>query len=947
MKKRFAFMVILLAVLCLVCLTQLSTDSQAIEKLDSGKCGENLTWTLTDDGVLTISGNGEMDDYTSDLYGSKGAPWSGRTYHIITVVIEEGVTSIGRYAFYNCFCMTEISIPASVTSIGKDAFLKCTSLNAVHIEDIVAWCRIQFFNESSNPLYYAGELYLDRELVTDVVIPDGTSYIWEYAFYNYEKLTSITIPDSVAFIGKSAFYNCSNIESMTLPFAGESRTSENCYLGYLFGAGDWAENTDYVPESLKTVILSGGCSDIAPCAFYGCTSLTSIVVSEGVTSIGGRAFESCFSLTNICIPDSVTSIGTFAFSSCFNLAYNEYDNSKYLGNSDNPYVALVQVKYTGISSCAIHERTKVICSDAFGYCDNLNSISIPESVISIGDFAFRNCSNLEAVYTTDIAAWCGIEFGDEKSNPLYYAKKLYLNGELVTDLVIPDGVDRIGDYAFDNCSDLTSVIIPDSVTGIGDHAFHNCSKLTDLIIPDSVTSIGSAALSGCSNLESLTIPFVGASYDGNGLSNETHLFGYIFGKERFEGAALSRQYYAVGSVNGPQKSYTEYYIPKSLKTVTLTRERWIPAGAFSGCQSITRIVLGEYVCFIDKWAFSGCFGLTTVTIPSSVSWIEEDAFEDCSNLWHVLCIGSKIEWNYSPEIEKATQHYNCSGDEVIDVDNKICILCCEHELDDAVIVLPTCTEQGYTTGTCTLCGQTAQIDYVDALGHNYDSVVIAPTCTEEGYTAHTCGNCGATYTDSHMDALGHDIVTDAAVAPTCTETGLTEGSYCAVCGEVFVEQTVIEATGHNHTSKVTTAPGCETAGVMTYTCHCGDSYTEQIAATGHDYTDVVTEPTCTEAGYTTHMCENCGTSYADNHVDAMGHSYVDGICEHCGMPEVEPGDVNGDGRVNARDARALLRYLAGLVEENELNLAAADYNSDGRINARDARAILRYIAGLN
>jgi hypothetical protein len=193
--------------------------------------------------------------------------------------------------------------------------------------------------------------------------------------------------------------------------------------------------------------------------------------------------------------------------------------------------------------------------------------------------------------------------------------------------------------------------------------------------------------------------------------------------------------------------------------------------------------------------------------------------------------------------------------------------------------------------------------------HVYSSVEILPTCTADGAMIHTCTICGDIFTEVIL-ATGHEEVIDAAVAPTCTENGLTEGCHCDTCGEKLVEQQV-------------------------------------ILATGHAYEMVVTEPTCTKAGYTTCTCATCGDSYVTDEVAAFGHHYVDGVCEHCGAPEALLGDVNGDGRVNARDARLLLRYAAGLADENEIVLDAADYNGDGRVNARDARALLRYAAGLD
>ena len=251
--------------------------------------------------------------------------------------------------------------------------------------------------------------------------------IYGKAFYQNKSIVSVVIPDSVETISDSAFSGCSRLTSVVI---GDSVTT----------IGDYA--------------------------FYYCSSLTSVEIPDSVTSIGFYAFFDCNRLTSLEIPDSVTSIGNGAFAYCGKLQYNVYDNCNYLGNENNPYLALIAPVNKNLSQCTIHEDTKLIADYAFSNCARLTSVEIPDSVETIGAHAFYYCSSL-------------------------------------TSVVIPNSVTSIGDGAFYNCSSLTSVVIPDSVTTIGEDAFGGCGSLTSVIIPDSVMTIGEWAFGYCKSLTSV------------------------------------------------------------------------------------------------------------------------------------------------------------------------------------------------------------------------------------------------------------------------------------------------------------------------------------------------------------------------------------------------------------------------------------------------------------
>ena len=257
-----------------------------------------------------------------------------------------------------------------------------------------------------------------------------------------------------------------------------SNTYENgkgiiTFDGKITSIGDYAFSTDNMLTSVK---MPNSVITIGVNAFYG-TSLIDVNIPNSVTSVGKGAFSDCTSLKNVTFGCSVTSIGGHAFRNC-----------------------------TSLTSVRIPNSTYSIEEYAFIDCSSLTSVTIGDSVTTIGNSAFDNCNSLTGVYIDNISAWCKINFGDIYSNPLYYGKKLYLNGVIVTEITIPSNITEIKDYAFYRCSDLTSVTIPDSVTSIGYAAFYGCSSLTSVTIGNRVTSIGKWAFSDCNSLTSVTIP---------------------------------------------------------------------------------------------------------------------------------------------------------------------------------------------------------------------------------------------------------------------------------------------------------------------------------------------------------------------------------------------------------------------------------------------------------
>ena len=517
---------------------------------------------------------------------------------IKTLFIPESVTKIGKYTFCGCSGIESLSIPDSVITIGDYAFSYCTSLMSVTIPEGVTAIGDYAFSDCTS--------------LMSVTILEGVTAIGNHAFSWCRNLTSVTILEGVTAIGSYAFYHCDSLTSITIP---ESVTA----------IGDYAF---YLCSGLTSITIPEGVTTIGYNAFSWCTSLASVTIPNSVTSIGGGAFSDCKNLVSVTIPNSVTSIGGDAFSGCTSLAYNEYDNAYYIGNESNPYLVLAKAKSSTIGSCRIHDDTKHIHSGAFHGCASLMSVTIGNSVTSIGSSAFYACHrlievinksslNITAGYSSNgyvgyyaIEVHSGESKAANENGYLFYTYKgiNYLLGYAGTDteLVLPEnyngggyeiyeyafsrctgltsvtigsGVTAIGSYAFYDCTGLTSVTIGSGVTAIGSYAFYDCTGLTSVTIGSGVTAIGSHAFYDCTSLTSITV-------DGNN-PNYSSIDGNLYSKD---GKTLIK--YAMG------KEDASFEIPDGVVT--------IESGAFSYCENLTSVTIPDSVIVIGSYAFTGC-----------------------------------------------------------------------------------------------------------------------------------------------------------------------------------------------------------------------------------------------------------------------------------------------------------------------------------------------------
>lgn len=511
---------------------------------------------------------------------------------IDSCIIHEKTKIINHEAFVLCENLTDITIPNGVVFIGINAFFGCDRLTDISVPDsiqLVAEGAFECANLSYN--LYNGAYYLGNNInpyvfliqaadeVTDCVIHENTKVINNFVFQNCDSLKSVSIPGGIVSIGPDLFYNCVNLTSVEI----ENGIKE---IGQGMFSGCEKLETVVIPDSvlsigygafvgcsnLKSISIGSSVSFIGNDAFHGCRSLTEIVIPNSVTGIGWNIFAGCESLQTVVIGRGVTFIGGSAFRDCSNLeeitvidgntAY--YTAGNCLIDIENQSIVL------GLNDCVIPSDGSVlsIADYAFSARDKLTNIEIPESIRSIGSYAFSNCTNLATVS---------------------FAENSQLRG--------------IADYAFENCSKLTSIMFPEGIDYIGRYALFNCKSLTNLFIPASVEDIGDDAFRGCAGIESIRVANGNATYHSKGnclieTESKTLIRGCKNSQIPSDGTVTSIGTYAFSNCTG----LTSFAIPESVTS--------IGSSAFSGCTSLTSIEIPDGVTSIGNVAFSGCNALT-------------------------------------------------------------------------------------------------------------------------------------------------------------------------------------------------------------------------------------------------------------------------------------------------------------------------------------------------
>ncbi len=553
-----------------------------IKKEEEWDISENIDgsviakWTL-EDRTLRISGTGKIKEADSSETKYK---YSKYNPIIEKVIIEDGITNIVDYEFYDCHNLKYIKIPNSVTSIGEGAFIACTNLKYIEIP-----------NSVTSIGKWAFDLCTKLESLT---IPNGVTSIGEI-FSDYVGIKKLEIPDSVIEIESDALSCCTSLKNI--------KVSENNKYFYDIDGVLYKKNEEilikYPAEKENTsYIIKDGVSSIGAYAFCGCENLESIIIPDSVTSIETRAFSWCRNLKSITIPNSVTNIETDAFYMCDNLtditdltSHYDVENEKEWDISENGDESLIAkwtledktLRISGTGEMKNYQNPWV--RDYYKYIEVIEKVEIENGLKSIKKYAFYGCENLESV-------------------------------------IIPNSVTRIEEEVFSGCSSMKNITMSDSLTDIGDYAFKYCSSLESITIPSSVTDIKRDSFYYCSNLKNIIVDEDNPQY--------ISLDGVLYTKDfktilKYPAGKESTSFI----INNNVTKIGEYAFERciNLKNITIPNTvTQISSNAFCDCYSLESLEIPNSVTSIGHFAFYGCSSLKTITIPNSVTDIGPGAF---------------------------------------------------------------------------------------------------------------------------------------------------------------------------------------------------------------------------------------------------------------------------------------------------------------------------------
>ena len=896
----------------------------------TGTCGENVSWSLDWFGKLVISGTGDMDSYSVSYSANNPAPWYYDHNDAITsVVVEEGVTSVGAYAFYQCRNLTAVTLADSVATLGTAAFNNCNVLTSVKLPASLEAIPDNCFN------YCA---------LSEIDWPAGLTSIGKNAFSGC-PFGDLTLPEGLTFIGQNAFNGCSNIGRLTLPstlttvdasgFRGMWNTTEFVFTGDAPSIGSYSFSyltaTVWYPNGNDTWTEEvrqnyGGTLTWKPMCpeshAYG-----EPVTVEATCEVGSYMTMTC-TACGFCVssPENDDALGhDFQYNhveggcgessydqvTCSRCDYNNIENRVW---NDHDYVT-TQVEAT-CTEGGYSVDTCSICGDTYQW--NWTS-ALGHSVAEWSDPTEATCT--EASVKTGTCERCGEAASEEVSPALGHEwdeENGITNddGSMTYSCIRCDATYRTeGNYLY--LGDNTFTVTAESGRGIKTYTAEKSGTLT--ITMNQMTYHNAWAWENGwidTYWSPLAIDYVFDNSWINVYVNNVNTAYTIEGSENDANVIFSTIEVKAGDtieieVNHLSGSdYSTNDIQFNMNLALEAAEEPQPGNdtLFLGDNEID-LVSGA--SFVGSWTAKQDGTLkvqmTKLSIDFYGFWSEEPVSSH---------LGSKLIFKVNGEaVDTATATAAVAvktGDVVtVEITNttmntyKAIVtlsleggepLPHEHEWSGwTVTTEPTCTEKGEETRSCA-CGETETRE-VAALGHDYEAVVTAPTCTEKGYTTYTCSRCGDSYVTDEVAALGHnpaEAVKENETAATCTEAGSYESVvYCSVCDAELSRETVeVAKLGHDYQVKEIVPPTCTKSGYTVYECsRCGKTYKDDPVEPEHKWDEgTVTAPTCTEMGYTTYTCLVCGEKYVDeaSWTEALGHDWKGTGCTRCDATRDNP-----------------------------------------------------------
>ena len=796
----------------------------------SGNCGDsgsNVTWSLDDNGTLTISGSGKIEDYRSDI----DQPWYSNRSDITSVVIEPGVTSIGSLAFYECSNLTSITIPSGLTSIGEQAFGNCTGLTSITIPSgFISIGDYAFWNCTG---------------LTSITIQNGVTSIGTGAFWNCTGLKSITIPSSVTSIGVNVFYNCTGLTDITVDSNNSSFCSES---GVLFNKDKTTLIYYPLGKNDSSYTIPDGVTVIEQYAFYCNSKLTSVTIPSGVTSIGEMAFRECSGLTSVIVPSSVTSIEYNAFWCCFNLII--YIPGGITIGIDAFYSTAAKITYTVDSSNNV-KITDISLSSG-------NTVDIPpeidgKTVIAVDEDHRHKVGNHTCVTNTTPTcikkATCGICGQD------YYGDHDLSHHNAVPHTCTADGTVEYWDCSVcgKKFSDPNGTAEITNISDPNDPARHSLVK-TDEKAP-TCTDDGNRAYWTCTECRNIfsddaglnptTLADVTVSATGHTWSNDWSSDGTGHWHDCTNAnCPITENNQKVGyAAHTPGADATEttpqtcdvcgYELAPSLGHIHAYHLTFI-AEVPEACT--TDGVKAHYECECGK-LFADDQAVTEVTLES-------------------LKIAAHHTYGTDWESDNDDDHYH------------VCFVCSDkadvtpHSYDSGMITIPaTETTEGVKTYTCSVCHHT-KTETVPKLSHTH-SLSVDYSKDETGHW-HACSGCTEKVDfEAHTEDSG-----TVTVQPTETTEGIRVYS-CTVCGYVIRTETV-PALNSEHTHSYGTAWKYDSTNHW-HECSCGEKtdISQHISNGGV----ITVPPTATTAGVRVYSCYICGYAFRTETIPATGYDY--------------------------------------------------------------------------